>query len=117
MRRTAVLLVMLLAMFWQSVALARLGSTVNALADREHTALHWHEVGHHHLDDGSLQLDDSKESAQHVLSDHLSATAALLVPTAHDFPSLGSVAPADLHATRVPNPTLDGLLRPPRARS
>ncbi len=117
MRRTAVLIVMLFAMFWQSVALARVGSSVNALADQEHTALHWQEVSHHHLEDGSLQLDDSKESVQHVLSDHLSATAVLMLPAAHDFPSLGSAAPGDLHETRVPSPTLDGLLRPPRPRS
>ena len=117
MRRSAVLFVMLFAMLWQSVALARVGSTVNALADQEHTALHWQEVSHHHPEDGSLQMDDSKESVQHVLSDHVSATTALMVTTPHDFASLGSAAPADLHGTRVPNPTLDGLLRPPRARS
>ena len=117
MRLTAVLLVMLFAMLWQSVALARVGSTVNVLADLEHAALHWQEEGHHHHDDGSYHLDDSNASAQHVLSDHVSATAALMVAASHDFPPLGSAAPSGLHETRVPDPTLDGLLRPPRSRS
>jgi len=117
MRRTAVLLVILFAMLWQSVALARVGSTVNVLADLEHAALHWQEKGHHHHEDGSYHLDDSKDSAQHVLSDHVTATTALLVTASHDVPPLGSAAPGGLHERLVPDPTLDGLLRPPRSRT
>lgn len=117
MRRTAVLLVMLFAMLWQSVTMARVGSTVNALTDMEHATLHWHHEGHHHHADGSYHLDDSNESAQHVLSDQVSATVALMVAGVHDFPPLGSAAPGSLHETLVPNPTVDGLLRPPRSRS
>jgi len=117
MRRAVVLLVMLFAMLWQSAALARVGSTVNVLADLEHAALHWQESGHHHHDDGSYHLDDSKESAQHVLSDHVTATTALLVTASHDFPLLGSAAPGGLHVRPVPDPALDGLLRPPRSRA
>ena len=108
---------MLLAMLWQSVALARAGSTVNALADLEHTALHWQEEGHHHHEDGSYHLDDSSESTQHVLSDHLSATVPLMVAATHDFPPLGSTAPEGLHKSPVPDPALEGLLRPPRSRT
>ena len=104
-------------MLWQSVALARVGSTVNVLADLEHAALHWQEEGHHHHDDGSYHLDDSNDSAHHVLSDHVTATTALLVTALHDFPPLGSAAPGGLHEPCVPDPTLDGLLRPPRSRS
>ncbi|URI09389.1 hypothetical protein MW290_27885 [Aquincola tertiaricarbonis] len=117
MQRRAVLLVMLFAIFWQSVALGRVGSTVNALADAQHTALHWQEEGHHHHDDGSYHLDDSNESVQHVLSDHLSATAAFTTAVAHGLPLLASPAPNGLHETPVPDPTLDGLLRPPRPRA
>lgn len=117
MRRVPVLLVMLFALFWQSVALTRIGSTVTALADREHAALHWQEEGHHHHDDGSYHLDDSTESAQHMVADHLSALLAMAAPSSHDFPPLGSADPAGRHVTPVPDPTLDGLLRPPRART
>lgn len=117
MRRSAVLLAVLFAMLWQSVALARVGSTVNVLADLEHTALHWQGEGHHHHEDGSYHLDDSNDSAQHVLVDHLCASVALMVTASHEFSSQGSAAPGGLRETRVPDPTLDGLLRPPRSRS
>ena len=108
---------MLLAMLWQSVALARFGSTVNALADLEHTALHWQAEGHHHHEDGSYHLDDSTESTQHVVTDQVNATAALIGSSCQDFPPLGSAAPGGLHDTIVCNPTLDGLLRPPRSHA
>ena len=117
MRRLSVLLVMLIAMLWQSVALARIGSTVNALADMQHAVLHWQGESHHHHEDGSHHLDDSKESTQHMAAENLSASLVLTAPSSHDFPSMGSAAPDDLHETPVPNPTIDGLLRPPRARA
>ena len=117
MSRLVVLLVVLFAMLWQSVALARVGSTVNVIADLEHAALHWQEESHHHHEDGSYHLDDSKESGQHVLCDHVCATAALIPSSPHVFSSLGSTAPGGLHETLVPDPTLDGLLRPPRSRA
>lgn len=117
MRRSTVLLMMLIAMLWQSVALARIGSTVNALADLAHMALHWQGTGHHHHEDGSYHQDDSNESVQHVLSEHVSPVAALTMMSSHDFPQLGSTAPDSVHGTLLPNPPLDGLLRPPRLRS
>jgi hypothetical protein len=113
MSRCAVLLTVILAMLWQSVALGRVGSTVNVLADLEHAALHWHGEGHHHHDDGSYQLDDSNASAQHVLCDHVNTMPALLIIASPYFPPLGSNAPGGLHEKLVPDPTLDGLLRPP----
>lgn len=108
---------MLFAMLWQSVAMARVGATAHAVADLEHAALHWQEEGHHHHADGSYHLDDSTESVQHVLSDHVSAAAALVASSSQGFPPLGSAALGGLHDTLVPNPTLDGLFRPPRSRS
>lgn len=117
MRRLPILLVMLFAMLWQSVALARVGSTVNALTDMAHTALHWQEAGHHHHEDGSYHLDDSPESAQHIVCDHVSALAELPVSPSHDFPPLTSALPGGLHQAHVPDPDLKGLFRPPQARS
>lgn len=99
------------------MALARVGSSVNALIDLQHAALHWQGEAHHHHEDGSYHLDDSKESVQHVVTDHLSVSLAMAAPSLHELPSLGSAAPGGLRATPVPNPTLDGLLRPPRPRS
>lgn len=114
MRRLPVLLVLLFAMLWQSVALARPGSTINVLADLEHAALHWQQEGHHHHDDGTVSLDDSKDSRLHVLSDHVTATTALLPASSHHFPGSASAPPGSLHDARVPDPFLGGLLRPPR---
>lgn len=108
---------MLFAMLWQTVALARAGSTVNALADMEHAALHWQEEGHHHHEDGSYHRDDSPESVQHVIADHVSASAALLVSTSHDFPPSASAVPGGLQKAPVPEPDPENLLRPPRFRS
>jgi len=117
MRRHAVIFLVLFGMLWQSLAMARIGSTVNALADPEHAALHWHGENHHHHADGSYHLDDSKESVQHMVIDHPSASLAMAAPPVHELPPLGSAAPGGLHVTAVPSPTLDGLLRPPRRHS
>ena len=114
MHRCAVLLVMLFALLWQSVAAARVGSTVNALADVEHATLHWQDETHHHHEDGRYHQDDSKESVQHVLTDHLNASLALAASCSHDVLCLGSAAPVARHERLVPEPALDGLLRPPR---
>lgn len=115
MRQHTVIFAMLFALLWQSVALARVGSTVAPLADREHASLHWQEEGHHHHEDGRYHLDDSNESAQHLLTDHLSTSAELMAAASQDFLLLGSVAPGDLYEAPVPNPASDGLLRPPRS--
>lgn len=117
MRPSIVLLAVLFAMLWQSLALARPGSTVNLLADPEHAALHWAGEGHHHHEDGSYHLDGSNESVQHVVTDHLSVSLEMAAPESHDFPVLGSAVHGGVRTTAFPNPTLDGLLRPPRPRS
>lgn len=115
MRRYTVIFVTLFAMLWQSVALARMGPVVSPLADRVHASLHWQEEGHHHHADGHYHLDDSSESVQHLLTDHVSTTAELMAASSQDFQPLGSIAPDSLYKAPVPNPTPDGLLRPPRS--
>ena len=115
MRRSAVLIVMLFAMLWQSTAMARVGSTVNPLSDLAHATLHWNDESHHHHEDGSYHLDDSKESVHHMATDHLNASLAPAAPSWHDFPALASAAPDELHAAPVSNLALDGLLRLPRS--
>lgn len=114
MRRSAILLFMLFAMLWQSVALARVGSTVNALLDAEHAALHWQEEGHHHHGDGSYHLDESRESVQHVVMDHTSSPAALVGASSPHIPPQGLTVPEDHPRAPAPDPALDGPLRPPR---
>jgi hypothetical protein len=114
MRRLTILVV-LLAMLWQSVALARVSSTVNLMADLEHAALHWQDESHHHHEDGTYHLDSSQESMQHMLSDHGGANAALLpLSPKHEISLIGASKARGIHAEPAPNPFLDGLLRPPR---
>ena len=80
-----------------------------------HTALHLQGDGHHHDDDGSYQLDDSQEAVHHVVSDHVCCAAAALLPSAvHTFPPPEASAPSGVHLAPVPDPDLEGLLRPPR---
>ena len=118
MRRPVIVLVVLFAMLWQSITLARPGSTVRLLEDFEHAALHWQAAGHHHHDDGTYHVDDSSESVQHVVTDHASASAAALIASIdHDFAIAPSEKPSALRQALVTHPFLDGLLRPPRLRS
>jgi len=117
MRSIPVILILLFSMLWQSVAMARMGSTVNVLVDVQHAALHWQEEGHHHHEDGSYQLDDSTASAQHLAVEQLSASMEMTAPSSLDFPPMGPAAPDSRLKAPVSNPTLDGLLRPPRSRA
>lgn len=120
MPRAAVLVVLMLSMLWQSIALARIGSSVNVLADAAHAALHWHETAHHHHDDGSYHLVDAAapgeaaDAAQHVLTDPVGASTALLMASMPGFPAAGSLRPLMGPPGAWPEHALDGLLRPPR---
>ena len=77
MLRALVLIAFLLASAWQSVALARVGSSVVGLADVQHTQLHAQQIAHQHHEDGSYQLDNSLEAAQHVMLDHLNPSVVV----------------------------------------
>jgi hypothetical protein len=116
-RRPIVLLVVLFAMLWQSVALAWPGSASRALADVEHVALHLQGQSHHHHDDGSYHVDESSESSQHVIADHTTGSAALIVGTACRFDPSAHLTPDVDRAALAPEPFLDVPLRPPRQRS
>jgi hypothetical protein len=117
MRRFHILAFMLFAMLWQSVAMARIGSTVNAMVDPAHAAMHWHEEAHHHNGDGSYHLDDSNESAQHVVIDHTNSSVALEDFSSPHFPPPERTMPKDRPLAPTPDPDPDGLLRPPRHHS
>lgn len=112
-KRTGILVVMLIAMLWQSLALARAGSTLNAFADAQHAVLHGQQEGHHHHDDGSYHLDDSDESTRHLMADH-SPASALLPSATPAVAFLGGGSPGMREARASPHPFLDGPLRPPR---
>ena len=113
MQRVVTLFAILVAMLWQSAAFARVGATVDALADSGHAALHWQGEAHHHHDDGSFAIDESEESARHLMADHTSATALLPLVSAM-LPRLGDRAPRPGYMRVSPHSFLDGPLRPPR---
>jgi hypothetical protein len=114
MLRALVLIAFLLASAWQSVALARLGSSVVGLADVQHTQLHAQQIAHQHHDDGSYQLDNSLEAAQHVMLDHLNPSAVVGSLYSTGLSSLGEGAPGSLKEVFLARSALDGLFRPPR---
>ena len=117
MRRSVVLFVMLFSMLWQAMALAQPTSTVNLLADLEHAAMHWQDEPHHHHDDGSYHRDDSQASKFHVFSDQLTVATALLPASSQNSLPIASARPCCHRSASVPDPFLEGLLRPPRLRS
>lgn len=113
MKRTSVLILLLLAMLWQSVDLVRAGATPDRLADLQHAMLHWQDEGHHHHDDGGLHLDDSGDAVGHVMADNVNASAML----PHVSPQVPDFDGGDLRVREPragPSPYLDGLMRPPR---
>ncbi len=89
MNRAGIVIALLFAMLWQSIALARAGSTVEAVSDPAHAVLHWQDEGHHHHDDGSHHFDDSDDSVQHLFVDHVTAPVALCMPSRHRWPRSG----------------------------
>jgi hypothetical protein len=114
MRQIVTVTLMVLSLLWQSVALARVGSTVNVLVDLEHAALHWQSTSHHHHDDGSYHEEDSAEATQHLMTDHLGASLEMAAGAAVVVPQGLGAAPAERPSLPWPSPPPDGLLRPPR---
>lgn len=114
MCRVAVVLTVLVAIVWQAFALARLTTAPGAADDMAHALLHWHDISHHHHDDGDYHVDDSAESLAHVVADHLTVSAALPADAAAGIVPRAGCERTPLAARYVPDPFLDGLLRPPR---
>jgi hypothetical protein len=117
MRRHVLLLVMLVALLWQSAATVRAVLPTHVLADPEHAALHLHGHAHQHHEDGSVHLENSSEALQHVLSDHSGGTAAPPVRAPDSLLSQASATPAGWHQALAAPPYLEGPLRPPRRRA
>ena len=112
--RAVIAFVLLLTMLWQSFGLAHSGSTVAAAADLEHAKLSSQDEGHHHHDDGTYHVEDSADSVQHLLTDHVTAHLGLILVTATSFLPTGSARHGTDHPLASPHPDLDGLFRPPR---
>ena len=115
MHRRATAVLLLLALLWQSVAVAAPGWAFAQVQDLAHSSLHWSEDAHHHHEDGSYHQDDSAESVQHVIADAGLHAATLLASARSDFSGLDASSPAMTTDAVRPPPYLDGPHRPPRS--
>jgi hypothetical protein len=116
-RKTAVFLLVLFGMLWQSIAMAGAAGLSGTVEDFAHTALHWQEEGHHHHGDGSYHADDSADSSQHVALDGALSLFALPSATHLQVPSFVGMPQPPSHEAAFPDPDVDGLRRPPRLTS
>ncbi len=114
MNRSVIVFVLLLTMLWQSFGLAHAGSAYDALAVLEHATIGSQGEGHHHHDDGTYHVEDSVESVQHLLADHLTVPLGMLLCIAPSFSPTGSARPGTDYPIASPHPDPDGLFRPPR---
>lgn len=114
MRRSAVLLVLMFALVWQALALARPGSTVNLLDDAAHAALHLQGAGHHHDEDGGVRPDDSTAALMHALGDSVGSPTALPVKAPLGLTVRPGLAPGGASQRPPAAPFIEGPLRPPR---
>lgn len=106
-----IIIIFVAALLWPQASIAQ---TFAPSHDPAHPVLHWEGQAHHHHDDGTLQVDDSAESAAHVAADPLTANPAL--PISSSAVSCAAVSQSPPSTTHPPNPApfLGGLLRPPR---
>ena len=107
-------LMLALALVWQALALGRPGSSVNVLLDAAHAVLHWQGIGHHHHDDGSVQLDESPDASRHLLTDHAGGFTGLPAAQPGAPAPVASSMPCVRPAGAGPPPFLEGPLKPPR---
>ena len=114
MSRPGIILILLFAMLWHAVALARNGPMLGAVADLSHFELHWQDEGHHHHDGGDKHVDDSAESVQHLVSDHVTASDGLLPGVSSTVHRTTSALPKPDDEAPGPHPLLDGAFKPPR---
>ncbi|MBP8270336.1 MAG: hypothetical protein KAX42_00540 [Sphaerotilus sp.] len=80
----------------------------------QHTAVHQSGQGHHHDDVLSFQSEEDGPSVAHVHHDAGHHSVLLLSSHALAVPGLEPVYLADFHSGHLPDPYLEGPLRPPR---
>ena len=107
-------LMLALALVWQALALGRPGSSVNVLLDAAHAVLHWQGIGHHHHDDGSVQVEESPDASRHLLTDQAGGFTGLPAAQPGAPAPIASIMPRGLPAGAGPPPFLEGPLKPPR---
>ena len=114
MRRGFILVALVVTFVSQFLAIGAGADTRQQGADESHAMLHWKGEAHHHLDDGSLQHDESEDSTQHLLVDHVLAAPWLVSTRLAALPLVIGECPLSLAGPSIPDPYLPGLRRPPR---
>lgn len=114
MERRFWIAVLVLAVLWQSLPVARFGIAQGGLTDIAHVAVHWLGASHHHHADGDFHFDTSTDSAQHLIADQFSPTATLPEEGSPIFSGDVATSPRRAHPGGLPPPYLEGPLRPPR---
>lgn len=116
MRRLLTVVLLLLSLGWQAFAIAGVPPGTQPGEDAGHALLHWTEEAHHHHDDGSVTVDRSEESVEHV---QLGAAPGigLLTDSAWHTHAVVAEPPRELAPPAPPWPVLPGLRKPPRAFS
>lgn len=81
-----------------------------------HAMLHWQGEAHHHHEDGSLAIDHSAQSIQHLSLDGYTSAVAILPPVLPVVvPIVAASQPRCAIEQACPWRTLDAPLRPPRS--
>jgi hypothetical protein len=115
MPRRFVAFMAMVALLWQSVAMAPAGFLPGILADVQHVVLHWQDEGHHHHADGSWHVDESTESVQHAAADHVGSAPALHSTVTLHWAHMASQSPPAAGSSAISAPFLESPLRPPRS--
>ena len=117
MRRGLVFLLLFMTLASQCLAIVGRADALSQVEHDSHAVLHMKGQAHHHLEDGSLQVDDSDESVRHLMVDCL-LTAPGALPSLLAWPlQVMSSPPTSRDEQPAAEPDLAGLKRPPRAAS
>jgi hypothetical protein len=114
MRRRFAIVLLLLSAFWQAFAIAGQATAFADAQEIAHAVLHWQEEAHHHHDDGSVALDDSAESLEHVVADGCVGSSAVWATTSFTFAPAVGAPPLAVNELPRAGPHPDGPRRPPR---
>ena len=115
MRKAPIIFLLLIALLWQTVAMAHVGFGRDHGSGAAHVALHLEEEPHHHHDDGSFHQDSSDESVKHVYADGYANTAGFVPAHTPDVQvDARSVAQLSGAPAAHDSPVLEGPRRPPR---
>ncbi|MEO8101507.1 MAG: hypothetical protein ABI790_03220, partial [Betaproteobacteria bacterium] len=113
--RSQIIICLFVTLLFQAIAMASHGYDRDFNGDSPHAVLHQAGVSHHHQADGSLYLDSSDKSKEHIGADHCPNTPGLLptVCTA-TMPPVKFGTPPLISTLALASPFIEGPRRPPR---